>query len=205
MKHLAELRDIEHLLDTPVMTVNGREEIHMSSDQAEAVAKTPREWLELTKKGYVPRTTYDIKAEGWFKAAVLPKMLLAAARPARVSHLRDFRLTDRPLEHLPPQLGVMPSPDGEDPMERYNRGETWQEICPTLHVEVKGEYSIIVEDDYEQNYIDLLAWADFDGDGIEDILVSTAGYATQGTLCSYCYVVLTRKEPRGRLMLVEEY
>jgi hypothetical protein len=37
--------------------------------------------------------------------------------------------------------------------------------------------------------------ADFDGDGIEDIFVSSANYATQGTGRSYDYFLLTRRSP----------
>ena len=206
LKDLAEARALDKYLDAPVITVNGREKINMVevNGKGEAVATTPRQWLELRGKGYVPRTTYDIKAEGWFKSVVLPKLYLATARPARVSHLREFRLTDRPLDHLPPELGLILSPEDENRITRFARGETWGAICPSLRVKVEDEYTIVVADDDEKNHIDLLAWADFDQDGIEDVLLDVANYAIQGTLCAYRYVILTRKTPGGRLLVIRD-
>ncbi len=208
LKDLAEVYALDDYLDAPVITVNGREKINMVevNGKGEAVATTPRQWLELRGRGYVPRTTYDIKAEGWFKSVVLPKLYLATARPARVSHLREFRLTDRPLEQLPLHLGLNVMGNGmwKERLARFERGETWGAICPSLRVKVEDEYTIVVADDYEKNHIDLLAWADFDGDNIEDVLLSVTNYAIQGTLCAYRYVVLTRRKPGGRLVIIRD-
>jgi hypothetical protein len=45
--------------------------------------------------------------------------------------------------------------------------------------------------------------ADFNGDGIEDILVLTGGRADGGTLGYSDYFVLTRTSPSGPLKLIE--
>ncbi|HUW56710.1 MAG TPA: hypothetical protein VMZ92_08750 [Planctomycetota bacterium] len=209
LKDLAEARALDKYLDAPVVTVNGREKINMVeiNGEGKTVATTPREWLELRGKRYAPRTTYDIKAESWFKSVVVPKLCLACARPARVSHLRDFRLTDRPLQQLPLHLGLnlMEQSTWEERLARFERGETWGEICPTLRVEVEDEYAVVVADDDEKNCIELLAWADFDGDGIEDVLLSVTNYAIRGTFCAYRYVIVTRKTRGGRLLVIRRY
>ena len=209
LKDLDEARAIDKYLDAPVITVNGREKINMVeiNGNAEAVATTPREWLELRGKRHAPRTTYDIRAESWFKSVVVPKLFLACARPARVSHLHDFRLTDRPLRKLPLHLGLnfMEDWKWEKRLARFQRGETWGEIRPTLGVEVEDEHAIVVAGDGEKNCINLLAWGDFDGDGIEDVLLSVANYAIRGTSCAYRYVIVTRKTPGGRLLVIRRY
>jgi len=202
---LEELANLPALLGQPVITDNGAEKIEMENDKGDrATVTTPRQWLDLRKAGYGPVTTYDIKAEGWFKKRYWPKALLRDAKAARTSFLQDFDLTQEPLRHLPPTLSIRFFGSSEDwsEIERsYAQGRTWGEIDPQLKVQVNDRYSIVVRNDpsEEQNYINLLAWADFDHDGIEDILLEGSNYALPATLCVYHYVVLTRKELGGRL------
>ena len=48
------------------------------------------------------------------------------------------------------------------------------------------------------------AWVDLDHDGIEDILLEMANYACSGTMCFHRYVILTRKQRDGRVVVVKE-
>lgn len=203
---LGEPRQIDGLLDKPVITVNGKETISMINEGGkEAVASTPREWLRLRSDGYGPKTTYDIKAEGWYKRTCLPRLWLKEAAPAKTSYLRDFSLMQDPLRQLPATLGLDYWGERGEEIERESKqGKTWHDLSLTLKASVEDECSVWVEDDEELTSIHLLAWADFDGDGVEDVLLDVANRSKQGTICFYRMVVLTRKEPAGRLVIIKE-
>jgi hypothetical protein len=51
--------------------------------------------------------------------------------------------------------------------------------------------------------VDLLAWGDFDHDGIEDVLLFLSRYATGGTFRFYHHVALTRLDEEAKLTMVD--
>ena len=61
---------------------------------------------------------------------------------------------------------------------------------------------MIIDDVAYRVGFDVLAWGDFDGDGIDDVLLFRWNRALGGTLAYYSHVVLTKKSPSARLTVV---
>jgi hypothetical protein len=204
---LEQLKDMDTFLAQPVRTVNGIETIGMVNEAgSEVTVSTPKDWLRFSAQGYGPKSTYDIKAEGWYKRTCLPRMYLKNAVPARISYLHDFDFSQDPLKQLPATLGF----DGtfgercQEIEQEVKRGKTWHDLSPTLQFEAEDPYRVVIEDDEELTTIDLLAWGDFDGNGVEDFLLDVANRFKTGTMCCYRMVTLTRLEPGGPLVVVKE-
>ena len=64
---------------------------------------------------------------------------------------------------------------------------------------------LICEDDGLRQHLTEVARADFNDDGIEDILLSEAVHATQGTYRTYDLIILTRKSMDGKYEKVEPH
>ena len=72
-----------------------------------------------------------------------------------------------------------------------------------LKVTGVGQNWFSCEDDALRQHLTEVARADFNGDGIEDILFFESGHATQGSFRFYQIIILTRKSIDGKFEVVE--
>jgi hypothetical protein len=138
---------------------------------------------------------------GWFNSSCEPLLYLKKAIPARISHLVDFSLDADPLKNLPPSLGVIISGDTTDRVEEgVAEGMTWADLFPETVVESAEPTEIRLRDDDCRIVLSLIAWGDFNGDGLEDALLFRCFYVIKGTLRHYEHVVLTRLGSEDRII-----
>ena len=212
---LKSLSDIESTLDKPIVTAGREEELVMVPEgyvrsSAVAVTSPPvrihtvREYLRYKGRGYEPADNHQIAVESWFKTASVPAKYLGSARPSRVSYVKDLALSDRPLP-LPPTLGPYLSRD-EDARVRslMAKGKSWREIWPKAQWSHPDRHTVSIEVGGLRTIVDLLAWGDFNGDGIEDVLLSVTTHATRATFHSYGHVIITRLSERGPIRIVRQ-
>jgi WD40 repeat protein len=94
--------------------------------------------------------------------------LLAKARPARRSFLTDLRLDRDPLALLPP----LPAPSDAAEAERVRRERvTWAASDPRPKVRSRCPTRLMVTTPVDETDVEILALGDFDGDGLEDVLL----------------------------------
>ncbi len=63
---------------------------------------------------------------------------------------------------------------------------------------------LVLQDAASETVLDVLAWGDVDGDGHEDVVVSSSVRATEGTWTRYGLFVLTRRAGDPLLRVVRE-
>ena len=213
---LKRLEDIDDLLNRPLVTVNGPEELVLTEFRAEGdkivkgkqvkVHSIKEYWKHRSRPGFEPDNNHQVAVESWFKLVGGALRFLKEARPARVSYVKDFRLTNRPSE-LPIMLG--PYSYANDEFERIKRmedeGKTWSEVYPCAEYEEHDLHHITFVDNNERTDIMLMAWGDINNDGFEDILLSEARTNVVGTYRSYRNVVVTRTQEDGRMEILNPY
>ena len=202
---LSSLNDIEAGLDTPVATPDGKGLVMLVVEDGDTVkdveVHTVREYLTALAKGD-PRDNFQVKVESWFKQASVPAMFLKDAAAAKVSYVTGFDVTRRPLA-VPATLGPCFSPSEEVRVRRMMaEGKGWREIWPEMKWTVRDPHEVVLEDDWGWVYVTMLAWGDFNHDGIEDVLVNVSTIGKLATWRSYEYVVLTRRAPGGAMEVV---
>jgi len=162
-----------------------------------------REYLGLKEKGFHAEDTYSIAMESWFKSTCYSLRYLEKAIPSRISYLKNFRLTNAPLKNLPLTLDLILSGDDErEAKAALEKGMTWKDFAPDAKVEVTNPNEIVIKREDSETNLTLLAWGDFNHDGVEDILLDVSHSVTSGTYRDYGHVILTRLEKDGKLVQI---
>ncbi len=127
------------------------------------------------------------------------------AKPARKSYVRDFVLDAHALDHLPAILSLAPSCDWLCRLYAANeRRIPWRkfETKGFLNIDVISEYEIKVETEIDLIHIEILARADFNLDGLEDLFVKSTAKAKEGRWGDDALFTLSREEPDGVLWVL---
>jgi hypothetical protein len=140
------------------------------------------------------------------------------AKPSRVSYVKAFRLNDAALDRLPPTMtsGLIDDDDDQDAARKAElNGLSWRKFIPGLKIQKKYANGIEVmepalddegkpdPDHGAEVDLEIKAFGDFNGDGIEDVLLWTTDQAVRGTLYWFQPVALTRLTPGGPLKQIE--
>ena len=162
---------------------------------------------------------FELAARGFQAARLVDQLTLGAdchalralqgATPARRTHLTGFSF-DEPgvVGKLPPQLALAISRDDVRRIDAAGtRGVSWAELegIAQDQVTLNVDGSLLVEGDGWAVRLESLAFADFDGDGTEDVLLKAGGRMTEGTYSVTRLLSLTRETDDGPLRLVREY
>lgn len=206
---LKSIDDIEKKLDEPVWVGSDRDKLEMTNPDDETIkvtVKTSREYLDLKAKGYYAYSTYDLSMESWFKDKANTLVFLKNARPANKSFIENYKITDDPLKNIPANLGLfLCSGDEERRVEdAMVKGQTWKEIYKGSVVSVKNKERIVIKDECQLADISEIARGDFNGDGVEDILLFIAYHILEGSGRSYRHYMLTRLSEDGTLVATEK-
>jgi hypothetical protein len=130
--------------------------------------------------------------------------LLKNAHPAQTTFLKDFNFTRKVINILPPSVALLAGRTVE--AQTAERGMSLAEFEPSIKVTAADEDSISVETDAWEATISLRARGDFDGKGLEEILILRQGrYKEGGPKGEYeSLFILTRTSNTGRLNVVRE-
>ena len=166
-----------------------------------------QEWAQARKLGLdSDLNTYQRSMESFFVDTCSFLFALRDAKPPRRSFIANPKVGLSNLNLLPHNVLESLSGEGEDKIERSTaRGMRISNLVARREVKVKSKTSdiVVLHYDYDPETkvyssainLEEMGRADFDGDGIEDIFVSSADYATQGTFRYYNYLLLTRRSP----------
>lgn len=128
---------------------------------------------------------------------------LQKARPATRSFLAELKWDERVLPLLPPQLSISVSDEARRKADMAaQRGQSWARFDASVKAEAKGADQIEVRGDGFSQQLVLWGRGDFNGDGLEELLVQSLDALTEGTYRNTRLFILTRKTARGRLSLV---
>lgn len=227
---LKDLQSVEAALDRRVTTPYGEPLVLRKDfgDADTRSVTTGREWCKAMEDGYGAYTTSDMVSQSWFELTVGTILLLTNARPSVVSYVGDFQFGTNALNDLPCTLhprwqefvetavetgrtfADLPA-DWKQPDERFGLVGYYKDSSPSYAAvfpdavvgERRAEEAVILqgtEEDGLRIVLTLVARGDFDGDGIEDLLMQQSTYYRGGSGRYYQHVVLTRLTPTGALV-----
>jgi hypothetical protein len=179
-------------------------------------ALTAREWDELRwNQGWYPYTTFDEVMAYRFREILGPLELLGNARPASKSFVKDLRfdkvaLTELPIEFISWEsidTNLLYFTDVFADARIIDADETTIAFMSGPHKNIE-EYGMTAEEELEglgenKVVLTILAWADFNNDGLEDVLIEYYRHHSIGTSSYMTHMILTRKSKKGRLEELE--
>lgn len=193
--------DLEALRDRPIRLgqndhIDG---VTLINDaQQERHVRTCREYEEALAEGYFAYTNFDIKMSTWFEHQCGLIKALQNAKSPTASYIAEPRVSILDLDLLPFTL----FPSFEEPADGFDPSVTYQDKVNDGTLVVKRLRQNLLQiqepEGMGQQLIEV-ARADFDGDGIEDILLFEYCYATHGTLGFGGIRILTRTSASGML------
>lgn len=132
---------------------------------------------------------------------------LRSARPAATSYLREFQLNSAALAKLSPILA--PAVSNEKIAEARHaaeEGESWRQFVPAAHAKplLKPGVLDVTQPDWDATITEY-GRGDFNGDGVDDLLVRADYAATKGTYRNARLFLLSRKSEAGILEVIKEY
>ncbi|WP_411816027.1 hypothetical protein [Hyphococcus sp. DH-69] len=168
-------KQIYVLLDRPLVNRDG-DAVSVSlthpSDASIAIeeASTCRQYREYVFDGWFAMTTRDMRREGYFKRACGVLTVLFEAQEASTQHFSNGSPTDEEVASLAPNI-------------RF--GEFIDGALDTVSVSQSQRFQWEITMGDQTVYLTELANADFDNDGVEEILAFSAGMVADGTARFY--------------------
>ncbi len=169
----------------------GDEEVSATMNNCAAV-------IRLTDEGYEVRGYNDFKVQmkeaAWCRAIES----LNHAQPAKRSFVRSFQLDHSVMNVLPLIAQIGPSCYGACWNHVGNEKRiSWNYLEDFYTVERSRKNEIKIGDKVDRYQFNLLARADFNSDGLEDIVLVVNYYTTEGTYAVTYMFILTRDSSDG--------
>ena len=161
--------------------------------------------LAYRRSGFTPVSDRDAGIAQSLIVDCLAVKALSRATAPRESFLRPFRLDPSALELLPPNLA--PTISDEDSQKVQNaaaKGRSWKQFDPSATASGEGEsFSVLSAD--TQTTVKIYGRGDFNGDGIDDLLVRVDTAEMHGTYRTSRLLLLTRTRSNGVLRMIREF
>jgi hypothetical protein len=201
---LASLADVDGALakDDPL----GFGELELGSDRVRPA--NCNQWAEKRNAGYEPITSLDVQSDGGalFQCAVL--RMLKGARPARSSFVRELP------KGGPALLGILPvvlsTAEATERAERRARlakqGASFPALDPRAKIVAPPAPGVVrVAEGGGQSLVDIQtkAWGDFNGDGVDDLVLAVRNSMTRGSLSTARVLLVTRADATVALRVLE--
>ncbi|CAG4914841.1 hypothetical protein R70241_04279 [Paraburkholderia saeva] len=187
--------DIESLRDRPVIA-SGKSLILDHATLEHVYVQTCREYEEAIKQGYYANNTYAIKTAAIFEHRCGLLNALQRAVPATKSFIDSPRVGVVDVHLLPFRLFPQLSPDASEEelagtyQDKLNNGSLVIQA-------VRQNLLRVAEPEGTGHQLIEVARADFNGNGIEDILVFEYMWATHGTFGAGGIRIFTRTSADG--------
>lgn len=157
----------------------------------------------LARKGHLPQASnQEFQAERSTMAECTVYRELSRAVPARSSYVRNLAWDEHVLPLLPSQLAITVSAESTRAAGlAANQDRGWQDFDPSITADEssKGPEEIVVAGNGFSERLVLWGRGDFNGDGVEDLLVQSFDTLTDGTYRNTRLFLLTRHAANDRL------
>ena len=198
--------EIDGLRDLPVSFGENRgiERVRLINKKGDAIeVRTCREYDAGLKSGYSPANNMQRKLASFFYPCALLKALEIAS-VAKESFITDAEVGVMNVELLP--FSLFPYIGESKTRQEFAKDlqTTYQQKIETgeMVVRERAEHVLKIERAGMVQSLREIVRADFNNDGIEDVLVTAGYWMTQGTHSSYGIIVLTRKSMNGKFEVV---
>lgn len=132
--------------------------------------------------------------------------LVTLARPSKVSHVRDLFAAKELGKVLPADLAPVFTEEETRERARAGRdGQTWSDVDSKVRFERDPDVANLlrVSGQDVSGTLELRALGDFNGDGIEDVLLDRSMGPEGGSAVDMATFLMTRTRPGGALILLE--
>lgn len=177
-------------------------------EKGEAIANSCEDLWQLSDLGYYGQTQFAINREMEFKSACIVLELLDKVKPSQTSYLQNFHWTEDIIRNLPKDLAEsLDTLNDSGIRAEFEKRKKFLDVYE-IHTSDEGRYSLeiidthrfeMIYDERASDVYQIIALGDFNGDGIEDMLLTWAKYPG-GSWHLYGHEVLTRLEPNGDLV-----
>lgn len=198
--------EIPALLDLPVRNGNSDLKegygVEMTRPNYERfMVYSCRQWKKAQKEEAYAASTYDMAMEAsLIHTCGLLLELQRTQLPVR-SFVGNPKVTLANLNLLPAEILAF-MPEDEKESERLRSVTVSKEVAPQDIEKAADKTLTLSYGGFRQSFWEAVR-ADFDGDGVEDILVFTGGHAEGGTMGYADYMILTRTSPSGPLRMAK--
>jgi hypothetical protein len=159
---------------------------------------------KLSEDGYYGGNSSDIGVQHYHLSVCRAIALLGQAKPATISHLRDFVLNEEVVRYLPALVNLQPSCQAIcQAYFKNKRGVPLNEFEDIERIEVTNAGKLMVWTPGWRITMMLVARGDFTADGLDDILLVSHGGATEGTYAAADLYILTRDKPGAVLRVFD--
>lgn len=181
-----------------------RIEVGLGKTRRTALASSCADIRALERQGQGAIASRDVHLRFTISEYCVPIETLKRARPAERSYVRDFVLNAEALDYLPAMVSLSPSCDGMCRLYVANeRRISLNEFgSGGYDVNEKSDYAFEIETDYDISQVEILARADFNFDGIEDLLVYVFAKAKEARWGARELFVMTREAPDAVLRVM---
>jgi len=184
--HLKRLDDIPNRLRAPVL--KGSRGLRLTSGKESRQVANCNEYLKAVSSGFHAASNFEDKIAASFVFECFVLRDLQHARPAAARN--SYHWSADSLTHLPPILvpGAREITDAAEQAEK--RGQSWHEFNPALKIGKLDGDLLLAEDADDLYSLQILARADFDGHGDEDLAVYATAQGKHSTWSHAEYFVL---------------
>ncbi len=160
--------------------------VYKDGDTSTEPAEIENCWTleQLPREGYVTPNENDNRFIKGLSRMCTALDMLESAAAAKVSYVSDFVMTAEALDYLPAMVNIAPGCDwlcrqyqANERRIPLSRFEAEFDVKPKVLSELKLEGWT----DWRFYGVEILARADFNGDGLEDLLVEARAHTLQGT------------------------
>jgi hypothetical protein len=200
---LKSVADIAAALDEDVLSKG--ESLDLVHDADRRTVRTCVDYGKATADGFAPENTPGIAAESFFKARCTPLSFLRDARPSEASWVSGLRLDRDALRTLPASMNISLEGPSDQEKEAIAGGQRLAAFDPRLVVTKASATSVTFDDPKVfTSTVQIVAWGDFDHDGVEDVLLFQSLHSLDGSFRAFHHWVATRKGPKEPLMTVRD-
>lgn len=121
------------------------------------------------------------------------------------SFLNDLELNKELPTKLPKQLAMVISTTESEKIFSNPKFVTWGDVNKMTDIDVGNQYNATYNHTGAKQEIELIARADFDSDGIEDVLISSRDSVENGSYSALRIFLITRKRQDGVYEVTKEY
>ena len=202
------MQELSSMMEAPVLAKNGRP-VRLKMTQPNSITtmmtiKSCTDYIQKVKQGWYSLSQRDMDRESLFSARCGLLTSLARARTPRHSHIDEQKGLAN-IDWLPSSL--LPEIEEFKPFNAEALAGSDVQSTSVADLVATGEYtikqatqvSLSLGSKMSDTSIHVLARADFNGDGYEDMLVMSATRMKEGTAGFSQVQGLTRRRPQGLL------
>ncbi len=130
---------------------------------------------------------------------------IVQAKPANTTYLQTLQFNADLPKQLPEQMALQVSSAERDKLNKDNKQQAWGDINNIDKVEVIDQYHAYYYSEAARHELQAVAAADFNNDGLQDVLLSLHEHSTEGSYFAIRLFLLTCLDKGENYVLLKEY